>query len=281
MGVRGLLGVVLFAASCFRPTPPDGVACTTTRECPTSLVCAEGLCVSEAQSPDAPGTDASGTGDAATCTPIVNGAGALIAPRASITLDGQLDDWSACFVTLDTSTALIREENGGGMFASGRFSIAHDDKRIYIAAEVQGVAPLGDHAEPQVYKNDSISLYLDADGVFQSDTYDPDAAQIVIDHANRIGVFHATSPLPNLASFARTVNDTFTIEIAIEPSTLNASAFASTIGFDIGFEGGDGVDQTSELLWFSACGPPDCVCSNGDSAPYCDARQFGTATLAP
>jgi len=62
---------------------------------------------------------------------------------------------------------------------------------------------------------------------------------------------------------------------------LSAAAFASTIGFDIGFESGDGATQTSELIWFEGCGPPTCGCANGVSAPFCDAREFGTAILAP
>jgi hypothetical protein len=38
--------------------------------------------------------------------------------------------------------------------------------------------------------------------------------------------------------------------------------------------------MTSELVWFQACKPPDCGCTNGDAAPYCDARELGTATFA-
>ena len=44
--------------------------------------------------------------------------------------------------------------------------------------------------------------------------------------------------------------------------------------------GGDGEVMTSELVWFQACAPPDCECVNGQSAPFCDSRQFGTATFA-
>ena len=111
----------------------------------------------------------------------------------------------------------------------------------------------------------------------------PDAIQIVVDHANRSQGFHSGQSTPvSLATATRTTGSTFTIEIAVEPSTLSAAAFASTIGFDIGFESGDGAMQTGELVWFESCGPPACGCTNNNqSAPYCDARQFGTLTLAP
>jgi len=272
--VRCLAGAVVLAG-CFHPTPPEGAPCTTSVDCPASQVCSAGTCASH------PATDAPADGDPpGGCTPIVAGSGALTAPRiAPIRLDGMLDDWTACFVALDTGNATIRDLNGGGAYATGRFSIAHDDTRFYIAAEVMGVPPLGDQPPPAVYENDSISIYLDADGVFDSATYDADAIQIVIDHANRSQQFHA-SQLTNFASAVRGTGNLFTLELAIQPSTLGATAFAPTIGFDIGFEGGDGVDQTSELLWYVACAPPACGCTNGDSAPYCDARQLGTATLA-
>jgi hypothetical protein len=275
--VRGVLAVVIWAG-CYGPTFPDGSPCTTAHECPGSLTCSHGLCVAHAQPDD------SGSGsDTAACTPIVVGHGALTAPRVtSIKLDGDLSDWPTCFITLDASTAIIRDITGLDDYSTGRFSIAHDDNSVYIAAEVTGVPPLGDQPVPAIYQNDSIAVYLDADGVFTTATYDPDAIQIVVDHAGRSQAFHSSETVPaNLGTATRTIGNTFTIEMAIQPSTLSATAFGSTIGFDIGFESGDGTTQTSELIWFESCGPPTCGCANGDSAPYCDARELGTATLAP
>jgi hypothetical protein len=231
----------------------------------------------------APSDDAAAGSDAAVCTPIVAGLGELTAPRvASLVIDGDLSDWSTCFITLDASTAIVRDITGVGDYSTGRFSIAHDASHLYIAAEVTGVPPLGEQPLPAIYQNDSIAVYLDADGVFSTATYDPDALQLVVDHAGRSQGFHTTQPtLANLSTATRTVGNTFTIEIALQPATLSATTFASTIGFDIGFESGDGTTQTSELIWFERCGPPTCGCADGDSAPFCDARQFGTATLAP
>jgi hypothetical protein len=275
--VRGVLTVAVLAG-CYGATFPDGSPCTTARECPGSLTCSHGLCVSHAPTDDG----ASGS-DAAACTPIVVGHGALTAPRVtSIELDGDLADWPTCFITLDAGTAIVRDVAGLGDFSTGRFSIAHDDTHVYIAAEVTGVAPLGDQPVPAIYQNDSIAVYLDADGVFTTATYDPDAIQILVDHAGRSQGFRDTEAVPaNLSTATRTIGNTFTIEMAVQPSALSATAFASTIGFDIGFESGDGTTQTSELIWFESCGPPTCGCAGGESAPYCDARELGTATLAP
>jgi hypothetical protein len=276
--VRGVLAVVVLAG-CYGPTFPDGSPCATNHECPGSLTCSHGLCVTHPQNDDG------GSGsDAAGCTPIVAGPGALTAPRvAPIMIDGDLSDWPTCFVTLDASTAIVRDITGLGDYSTGRFSIAHDATNVYIAAEVTGVPPLGNQPVPAIYQNDSISIYLDADGVFTTAMYDPDAIQIVVDHANRSQGFRSGQLVAanNLVTATRTVGTTFTIEIALKPSTLSAAAFASTIGFDIGFESGDGTTQTSELIWFERCGPPTCGCMGGDSAPYCDARELGTAKLAP
>ena len=237
------------------------------------MTCSRGVCVTH------PSDDAS---DATACTPIVAGPGALTAPVAPIVVDGDLSDWATCFITLDASTAIVRDVAGLGDYSTGRFSVAHDATHVFIAAEVTGVPPLGDQPLPAIYQNDSISIYLDADGVFTAANYDADALQIVVDHANRSQGFHSGQVTPaNLVTATHTTGTTFSIEIALQPSTLSAAAFASTIGFDIGFESGDGPMQTSELVWFEKCGPPTCGCSAGESAPYCDARQFGTVMLAP
>ncbi len=223
--------------------------------------------------------------DAAKCLPIVTAPGALAAPPLTmpIVVDGDLADWPTCFVTLDTNTAIIRDLGAAGSFPTGRFSVAHDAARVYIAAEVMGVLPLGDEPPPAVFRNNSISIYLDADGVFTSSKYDPDAAQIVVDHANRMQAFRNGQliTVTDFTSAAAMTQATFRIEIALTPTTLSASAFARTIGFDIGFEGGNGTTQTSELVWFEKCSPPACGCNGPMSAPFCDARQFGTVELAP
>jgi hypothetical protein len=225
--------------------------------------------------------------EAPPCVPIESGPGALAVPRLAspIALDGDLADWPTCFVTVDTTTAgLIRDLEGTGRFAPGRFSVATDGERLYVAAEVSVLPPLGDHLPPDVYLNNAISVYVDADGVFRTARYDPDAAQIVVDHANRHAGFAAGEgviPIDAMESAAVVRHDTFTIEMSIAPSTLGAASFAPTIGFDIGLVGGNGVTMSSELVWHQACAAPVCGCANSDDAPYCDARQFGTATFAP
>ena len=126
-------------------------------------------------------------------------------------------------------------------------------------------------------------MYFDGDGTFLAARYDDDAAQIVDDHANRTAAFQSANggviPIPEQLNAARTTATTFTIELSITPRSLGLSAFASTIGFDIGLVGGDGQVMTSELVWFQACDAPECGCPDnpGQVAPFCDAREFGTA----
>ena len=271
MALRGLLFIVLVGA-CYSPNPVEGAACTAHGVCPSPLLCSHGECVAHAlQDPDA-----------FACTPIATATGAIMASAFTPTIDGDLADWTACFVTLDTTTGIVLDHGAMNMYPTGTFSVAHDATHLYVAAEVHGVLPLGDATPPAIYENNSISFYIDGDGSFLSATYDSDAAQIVIDHANRRQAFNSAMPvaLTNITSAARTTGSVFTIELAVEPSTFGLTSFGSTMGFDIGFEGGNGTKQTSEVYWYQRCDLPTCGCSDGTTAaPYCDAREFGVVTL--
>lgn len=262
---------LLLVAGCYAPSVPDGVPCSHDKSCPESLTCAFGTCVAEVPP----------------CLPIEAGSGKLTAPRLEtpIVIDGDVADWPTCFVAVDPSTAgLVRDLGTGGSYAPGRFSVAVDANHLYVAAEVHPVLPLGDQPSPDVYLNDAISVYFDGDGVFTTANYNQDAAQIVVDHANRVGVFRRGSPPPTLVglvSAARTTGSTFTIEMSVAPATFGLAAFGNPMGFDIGLVGGDGSIMTSELVWYQACAPPACGCSNGMAAPFCDAREFGTIAIDP
>lgn len=262
---------VLLAGGCYAPRPPDGAACTTDKQCPDPLTCHFGKCYAAAPA----------------CVPIQGGSGALVAPMLAtpIAIDGDLSDWPTCFVDVDVANAgLVRDLGAGGQFTPGRFSVAADAGHLYLAAEVTGVPPLGDQPPPDVFLNNAISVYFDGDGQIAGASYDADAAQIVVDHANREQAFRNGQPVvvPQVASAAATGSTTFTIELAVEPATFGLTAFPGTIGFDIGLVGGNGTNMTSELVWFQRCTRPACGCPSGtDAAPYCDAREFGTITFGP
>lgn len=254
---------------CYAPAPPPGALCTADQTCPDPLICRFGRCVT-----------------ATPCTSIASGSGSLVVPRLAqpLTLDGDLSDWPTCFVTLDRSTAgLVRDLGAGGHFPEGRFSVAADATHIYVGAEVAIVPPLGEHAPPDIFLNNAISVYFDGDGQFATAAYDADAAQIVVDHANREQAFHsgATIPAPGVASVALTGASTFSIEMSVTAATFGLAAFPGAIGFDIGFVGGDGTTMSSELVWFQRCTTPVCGCSGGSAAPYCDAREFGSVAIGP
>jgi len=260
---------LLVVTSCYAPHLPEGIPCSTKKLCPEPMMCSFGECVTEVPP----------------CIPIDAGPGKLTIPklREPLVVDGDLADWPTCFLTVDPGNAgLIRDLGANGRFTPGRFSIAADATHLYVAAEVQSVLPLGDEPPPDIYKNNAISVYFDGDGTFTTASYDANAAQVVVDHANREQGFHSGKlvALPDLVTAAATGPTTFTIEMALAASSFGLAAFGKQIGFDIGLVGGDGSVMTSELVWFQACTPPACGCSNGDAAPYCDAREFGTATFA-
>jgi hypothetical protein len=270
--LRGLLLIGLgFGGGCYSPNPIEGAACAPGGECPSSLTCSHGTCVTKGTEPDA-----------FVCTPIVTTTGRITAPSFTPTIDGDLADWTSCFVTLDPTNGIVVDHGAMTGYPSGRFSVAHDATHVYVAAAVQGVLPLGDQAPLAIYENNSISFYLDGDGSFLSAKYDSDAAQIVIDHANQQQSFRTGTPisLPNLTSAAQTSASIYTIEMAVTAGTFGLASFGDTIGFDIGFEGGNGTKQTSEVYWYQSCDLPTCGCSNGTTAaPYCDARELGIVTL--
>ena len=270
--------VVVGVAGCYAPSYVGGEPCTSSDNCPTALTCHLGHCVAGSTIETAP--DAAP--DAFHCTPIAGGAGEIHAPKANITVDGSLDDWPTCFITLDTTTAIVSDNGAHGMYPIGKFAVAHDDTHVYVGVEVQGVLPLGDETTlTKNYFNNGVSFYIDADGVFDNQAYDADAEQIIVDHANRMQAYHTTTPVM-ISNIATATHDatTFTIEMSVEATTFGDAMFAPSIGFDIGLVGGDGTQQTSEVLWYKACSGSACTCSNGTtSEPYCDAREFGRATL--
>ena len=263
-----LLWVVVLAG-CYAPVPPEGVACGADTICPEAQFCAFGKCVTEQPA----------------CLPVEAGSGKLTIPTLELApvIDGDLADWPTCFVTLDQASAgLVRDLGVGGKYAPGRFSLASFEGRLYVAAELLSVAPLGNQPVPDIYLNSAISVYVDASGDCDTARYDPDAAQIVVDHANRTAAFRSGTGVVDVPvdSASKVGASTFAIEMSVGPESLASASFADTIGFDIGLVGGDGEVMTSELVWFQACAAPDCECANGQSAPFCDSRQFGTATFA-
>src|SRR5438045_6916621 len=128
---------LLIVVGCYAPSPPEGVVCDGDQGCPAPMQCFFGKCAAEPPP----------------CLPIATGNGQLTAPLLdhAIVLDGDLADWPTCFVDVDPTTAgLVRDLGTGGMYSSGRFSVAADAGHIYVAAEVHAIPPLGDQPAPGV-----------------------------------------------------------------------------------------------------------------------------------
>jgi hypothetical protein len=226
--------------------------------------------------------DASGCRSITTNTP-----GSLVAPKvgAAKTVDGDLSDWDSCFVALDRNSAYATRDLAGGGFVSGEFSIVHDGAKIYVAVRIVGIAPLGGSNPPALFANDSAEIYLDGDGATQQ-AYGPDTTQIIVDHAGRRQGFRDSTAIdtPGANAAARVAPDglTFTIELEITPQTISRTSFANVMGFDVALNNGSGSAQQTQIIWFQECRQSSgCGCADGNDAPYCDARQFGSLMLAP
>ncbi len=221
------------------------------------------------------------------CSPITAGVdGRLEVPNLPApTIDGNLADWTSCYLPLDEMTAgLVRKVDETATIPRGRFSVMHDGENLYLAAIVEGVLPLGNAMNNDIFRNDGVVLYVDADGQMQAPGYDADASQIIVDHAGRRHAYRQVASIgePSISASVMTNGATYTVEIMVTPSTYGVTAFAETIGFDVGIDGGTGPAQENEILWHQRCNmDTGCQCPNGDDAPYCNAQQFGDAHLVP
>jgi hypothetical protein len=225
--------------------------------------------------------------DGPPCTPIADGSGRLTVPSVETppTIDGDISEWTTCFVTLDAANAaLVLDPGNENKFPSGRFALEHDAGHVYFAAQVTGIAPLGSATAPAIYKNNAIELYVTGNGPSMNMGYDADTLQIDIDHANReqaYSVGNAASTM-DVTSVTTLGSDgvTYTIEASVEPGTFGLTAFGSSIGFDFAIDDGSGASQLSSLIWYEGCGANDCA-GSACNQPFCDQREFGSAALAP
>jgi hypothetical protein len=216
--------------------------------------------------------------DAGSCTPIATGSAAISVPAVVTppSIDGNLDDWNTCFIELDGSNA--QNIAGAPPFASGRFALEYGSDTLYLAAEVVGVAPLGSAGLPDIFVNNAVEIYVDGDGLASAAAYDAHTAQLVVDHNNaqKWFVTGQAMNLPQVATAVTLGSDgvTYRVEIAVPATALGLVQLASPFGFDIDWTTGSGATQLSRIAWAQTC--PSCT-----KDPCCDAREFGTATLAP
>jgi hypothetical protein len=225
--------------------------------------------------------------DGPPCTPIANGSGRLTAPSVETppTIDGDISEWTTCFVTLDdANAALVIDPGNVNKFPTGRFALEHDAGHVYFAAQVTGIAPLGSATPPNIYKNNAIELYVTGKGPSMNIGYDADTLQIDIDHANREQGYSGGNAMTTTGVTSMTTlgsdQVTYTIEASVVPGTFGLTAFGSSIGFDFAIDDGSGASQLSSLIWYEGCGAGNCPMTNCDQ-PYCDQREFGSAALAP
>ena len=230
--------------------------------------------------------------------PVANTSGALSALRApgAVVIDGQLDEWSCVpFTRLDRASA-------GQMFVSGdsgtpadfamEFAVTYDSDALYVAARVSGTAPPAGDAPTAIFKNDSIEIYLDADGVLTGRA-GPNDHQLVVDHANREERYVVMSPPASptavpvgFASAARTVGGVLSVEARLPGSTLGKSSLAAgdKLGFDIAVNDGDGTGARTQAIWYAAPGctcTVGCCCGAAQDMPFCNTQRYGSLTLAP
>ncbi|HEY8077063.1 MAG TPA: sugar-binding protein [Labilithrix sp.] len=249
--------------------------------------------------PPPPPPAADGGSDA--CTLQIPGApdasGAITASRATIAIDGDLSDWACIpFVHVSpTSGDLVKPDAATATLPNTfDFAVSWDDAAIRVAIHVVDATAEG-NADPQHdFENDSVEIYIDADGVLTG-VYGANDHQWIVDHLNQVEVYRwvpgssLSSPSASFASAVRVGNGTIDYEIAIPASDLGMKALkaGAHVGFDVAANDGDGTAQIEQLLWYEATG---CTCVNGcccngmggkTDQPFCDTQRFGAVILAP
>jgi hypothetical protein len=218
--------------------------------------------------------------DAVSCTSIARGSAGVALPTVTTppTIDGNLDDWSTCFIDLDGSNA--QNIFGSAPYPSGKFALEYSSDTLYLAAQVTGIAPLGSEGVPDLFLNNAVELYVDGDGLASAASYDAHTAQLVVDHNNAQQWFVNGQPpavtMANVTTAVELGSDgvTYSVEAAVPASALGLTQFASPFGFDIDWTNGNGTTQLARIAWAQ-------VCDTCTMDLCCDAREFGSATLAP
>jgi hypothetical protein len=223
--------------------------------------------------------DAAAHDDAKACTAITRGSAgvAVAAVLVPPTIDGNLDEWTTCFIDLDGSNS--PDIFGSAPYPSGKFAAEYQGSTLYLAAQVVGITPLGSNGTPDIYLNNAVEWYIDGDGLATAATYDAHTAQLVVDHNNAQQWFANGQPdsTPTQVTTAVALGSdgvTYSIEAAVPASVLGLAQFASPFGFDIDWTNGNGTTQLARVAWAQVC--PSCTADL-----CCDAREFGSATLPP
>jgi hypothetical protein len=241
---------------------------------------------------DAPSPADGGTEAEASCpTSLANLTGQLAVPRTTtaMAVDGVLDDWPPClaFVRMDRDSGIWSTSVDGGVLTNRvEFGALWDDGGIYFAARV--FDPLVEGAnDVEQYKNDSIELYLDADGNLTGE-YTVQDHQYVLDHRNVGYDFGYFPSRPIGAGVARAVSKDggagFTVEMRIPKEELGLSTLGGgmTLGLDVASNDADGTNRFYHVYWHHApactC-MANCCCGQAVDHPFCNTQRFGRMTL--
>lgn len=250
----------------------------------------------DASTTGGPDASAQADGDATNAAPDAcggaspNTTGVIRAPRARgpVAIDGDLDDWACVpFVRLDADTAAEVTPSTPRARSAYEFAVVWDEAGIYVA--VRAIDDfIGGQRTADVYQNDSVEVYVDADGVLTG-AYGPNDHQYVVDHQNVSEDYGPEPPLrPPQAGFSSAiakVTGGYVVEMRIAPSELGTTFQAGAqLGFDFVGNNSDGLDRTHALLWYRA---PTCSCTTGcccgaeEDRPFCNTQRFGRLELAP
>lgn len=223
-----------------------------------------------------------------------DGKGRLHAVRADVApeIDGRFDDW-ACADKMAIGAG-DRARDGIPATSTADVAIMWDAVHLYFWARVTVQNP-SNTASADIYINDSVHLFLAADGPAQD--YRGLDHQLVFDVRKQVADFGDVPPTRrgtgNGVRGVRAMTSdaivsgnqsAFEVEVVIDAGVIGRTSFASGERVRVNFQVNDGApgSTTGYRTWFHD--PASCVahigCAiSGTSEPYCDPRCTGEVEL--
>ena len=211
-----------------------------------------------------------------------------VAPDAPVTVNGSPAEW-ACVDRLDFST--------GGRFVgsaaghdTAEIAMQWDELHLYLLARVTTDSPGGTSTGNQIFKNDSLNLFVAAPDPQPNAGYRTSDHQIVFDFQSFVADYGGGASRPGTDGIMA-VTGPFTSQSGVLTFVVEARIDAAILGRSAGFTQGERVRVNFQInddaasayrIWFwdgAVCNGFGTCDTGGASLPYCDPHCSGEVEL--
>ncbi len=206
---------------------------------------------------------------------------------APVTVNGDPAEW-ACVDRLDFSTGgrVVGPAAGHDV---AEIAMQWDEQHLYLLARVTTDSTGGTSTGNQIFKNDSIHLFVAAPDPQPNAGYRPSDHQIVFDYMSFVadygggasragtdGIMATTGPFNSQGGVL-----TFVVEARIDAAVVGRSAFVQGERVRVNFQINDNAAATYRIWFFDAavCKAFGTCDTGGASLPFCDPHCSGEVEL--